>query len=118
MADATPGAVSLAEENGIDLAQIVGTGSGGKITVEDVRRAIAEREPESKIGPEINPFAPGAENLREWVTVRFTGPTHAVLSGRLILSGETREITRLQLKIALAQRPGQYVVVGEVQGKG
>jgi pyruvate/2-oxoglutarate dehydrogenase complex dihydrolipoamide acyltransferase (E2) component len=129
MTEATPGAISLAEESEIDLAQVAGTGSGGKVTVGDVQRAIAEREaaavqPEEgkapAAEPEINPFQRGPEgDLGERVTVKFVGPTHAVLSGRLILSGETREITRLQLKIAQAQRPGLFVVVGEEQpGQG
>lgn len=38
---ATPLARRLAQEHGIDLGQVQGTGPGGRITDEDVRRAIA-----------------------------------------------------------------------------
>jgi pyruvate/2-oxoglutarate dehydrogenase complex dihydrolipoamide acyltransferase (E2) component len=38
-AQATPAAARKAEELGVDLSQIEGTGSGGRITVKDVTRA-------------------------------------------------------------------------------
>ncbi len=40
---ATPAARKLAREHGIDLARIRGTGPGGRVTYEDVERAIAQR---------------------------------------------------------------------------
>jgi pyruvate/2-oxoglutarate dehydrogenase complex dihydrolipoamide acyltransferase (E2) component len=51
--DATEAAVTLAGEHGLDLAQIKGTGAGGRITVGDVRSAVpAEPEPaEAEPGP-------------------------------------------------------------------
>lgn len=39
--DATPAATQLAEEQGIDLATVTGTGAGGRVTVNDVREAMA-----------------------------------------------------------------------------
>jgi pimeloyl-ACP methyl ester carboxylesterase len=41
---ATPAARKLAREHGIDLARVRGTGPGGRVTYEDVERAIAQRE--------------------------------------------------------------------------
>jgi pyruvate/2-oxoglutarate dehydrogenase complex dihydrolipoamide acyltransferase (E2) component len=38
-AQATPAAARKAEDLGVDLSQIAGTGSGGRITVKDVREA-------------------------------------------------------------------------------
>jgi pyruvate/2-oxoglutarate dehydrogenase complex dihydrolipoamide acyltransferase (E2) component len=38
-AQATPAAARKADELGVDLSQIEGTGSGGRITVKDVREA-------------------------------------------------------------------------------
>ena len=37
--DATPAAERRAEDLGLDLSQIAGTGSGGRITVKDVTKA-------------------------------------------------------------------------------
>ena len=42
--DATDTARSLAEENGIDLATIEGTGKEGRILKSDVAKAIKARE--------------------------------------------------------------------------
>jgi pyruvate/2-oxoglutarate dehydrogenase complex dihydrolipoamide acyltransferase (E2) component len=40
---ATPAAQRTAEELGVDLSQVEGTGSGGRITVKDVRSAAEKR---------------------------------------------------------------------------
>ncbi len=40
---ATPAALRTAEELGVDLLQVEGTGSGGRITVKDVRSAAEKR---------------------------------------------------------------------------
>ncbi len=40
---ATPAARRAAEELGVDLSQVEGTGSGGRITVKDVRSAAEKR---------------------------------------------------------------------------
>ena len=42
-APVTPAARKLAQENGIEVAQLVGTGPGGRVTREDVEKAIADR---------------------------------------------------------------------------
>jgi 2-oxoisovalerate dehydrogenase E2 component (dihydrolipoyl transacylase) len=41
--DATPAAERRAEELGVDLSQVRGTGSGGRITVKDVQSAAEKR---------------------------------------------------------------------------
>jgi pyruvate/2-oxoglutarate dehydrogenase complex dihydrolipoamide acyltransferase (E2) component len=41
-ADATEGAIELAQANGIDLSTIKGTGAGGRIVLRDVKAAIGE----------------------------------------------------------------------------
>jgi pyruvate/2-oxoglutarate dehydrogenase complex dihydrolipoamide acyltransferase (E2) component len=41
--DATPAAERRAEELGVDLSQVRGTGSGGRITVKDVQSAAKKR---------------------------------------------------------------------------
>lgn len=44
----TTAAVDLAKYHGIDLKEVVGTGSNGRITVFDVRKVIAEENDETK----------------------------------------------------------------------
>jgi pyruvate dehydrogenase E2 component (dihydrolipoamide acetyltransferase) len=41
--DATPAAERRAEERGVDLSQVRGTGAGGRITVKDVQSAAKKR---------------------------------------------------------------------------
>jgi pyruvate/2-oxoglutarate dehydrogenase complex dihydrolipoamide acyltransferase (E2) component len=41
--NATPAAVELAADNGIDVRRLEGTGTDGRVTVDDVRKAIAEQ---------------------------------------------------------------------------
>ena len=38
--NATAGAIELADELGLDLAEIEGTGTGGRITKQDVEKAV------------------------------------------------------------------------------
>jgi pyruvate/2-oxoglutarate dehydrogenase complex dihydrolipoamide acyltransferase (E2) component len=45
-AQATPAAERKAEDLGVDLSQIEGTGSGGRITLKDVREAAKQAGPE------------------------------------------------------------------------
>jgi pyruvate/2-oxoglutarate dehydrogenase complex dihydrolipoamide acyltransferase (E2) component len=41
--EATPSAERRAQELGVDLSRVEGTGSGGRITVKDVQRSAAQR---------------------------------------------------------------------------
>jgi pyruvate/2-oxoglutarate dehydrogenase complex dihydrolipoamide acyltransferase (E2) component len=42
--NASPAAKKLAEENGIDLTAVTGTGTNGGITKADVEKAVAEKD--------------------------------------------------------------------------
>ena len=55
---AAPAARKLAEENGIDLATVAGTGKGGRITKEDVVAAVANKK--SAPAPAAKPAAAAA----------------------------------------------------------
>lgn len=54
----TPAARKLAEEHKIDLAQLVGTGPGGRVTREDVQKVIDDRAKAPAPAPAAAPSAP------------------------------------------------------------
>lgn len=53
-----PAARKLAEENGLDPAQITGTGKGGRVTKEDVLNAIETKKAAPAAAPVAKPAAP------------------------------------------------------------
>ena len=57
---AAPAARKLAEENGIDLAGVAGTGKGGRITKEDVVAAVANKKSAPAAAPAAKPAAAAA----------------------------------------------------------
>lgn len=67
--NATDDAIALAESEGLDVTSIEGTGRGEKVTVNDVRKAIAARDEEAPAGelagsaggPGSAPLVPGGE---------------------------------------------------------
>jgi pyruvate dehydrogenase E2 component (dihydrolipoamide acetyltransferase) len=59
-APTTPAARKLAEEHKIDLAQVVGTGPGGRVTREDVQKVIDDRAKAPAPAPTALPSAPTA----------------------------------------------------------
>ncbi|OCT25615.1 2-oxoglutarate dehydrogenase complex dihydrolipoyllysine-residue succinyltransferase [Pseudomonas putida] len=81
---AAPAARKLAEENGIDLATVSGTGKGGRITKEDVVAAVANKK--------SAPAAPAAK------------PAAAAAAPVVVAAGDRTEkrvpMTRLRAKIA------------------
>jgi pyruvate dehydrogenase E2 component (dihydrolipoamide acetyltransferase) len=98
---ASPIARRIAEENGLDLAQIEGTGPGGRIVKEDVEQAAADeaREPERvKVSPVARRIAEDAGlDLR---TVEGTGPR-----GRIVKKDVERALTEVEAEAAPAPEP-------------
>lgn len=97
---ATPATRRLARELGVDLSLIEGTGPKGRITKEDVQRAVAERE-------EVPEVVPPVEELRRAPVAPATGEER-----RVPLRGLRRRIAE---KMVTSKRTApHYTYVDEV----
>ncbi|MCH7625076.1 MAG: 2-oxo acid dehydrogenase subunit E2 [Chloroflexi bacterium] len=86
----TPVARRLARQNDIDLSAVRGTGPNGRITEDDVRQAMSEREsapsgPRVQVVPRARQLA--RQNNIDLEQVRGTGPT-----GRIVVADVERAI--------------------------
>jgi e3 binding domain len=63
MADATPAAQKLAEEKGVDLDSLKGTGTDGRILVEDVEAAAEDQSSEESDSKESGDFEEGEKEV-------------------------------------------------------
>jgi pyruvate dehydrogenase E2 component (dihydrolipoamide acetyltransferase) len=70
--NASPLAVRIAEEHGIDLTSVAGSGAGGKITRADVEALIAKAHEKPRATPAARRLA--AENAVDLRTVSGSGP--------------------------------------------
>ncbi len=91
---ASPVAKRLAREQGVDLAQVQGSGAGGRITEKDVRAAIEARTPAPPVAPEIRP-AEEAEETRETGESRPLAGMRAAIARRMHAS--LQEMAQLTL---------------------
>ena len=64
---ASPAARRLARELGVDINQVQGTGRGGRITKDDVLRALEGREVAAAAPPKVIPFAGMRQAIAEGV---------------------------------------------------
>jgi pyruvate dehydrogenase E2 component (dihydrolipoamide acetyltransferase) len=108
---ATPVARRLAQEAGLDLSEIAGTGPGGRITKEDVHSALAAREaalepepvPEPKPEPAPLPVQVTAPALvtpfvgvRRTIAERMAHSAHSTAPVTLTTEVEATEMVRLR----------------------
>jgi pyruvate/2-oxoglutarate dehydrogenase complex dihydrolipoamide acyltransferase (E2) component len=94
--NATPAAVAHAEELGVDIQQVEGTGADGKVTKQDVA-AHAEAHP-GKVGA-----TPGGYNDADWMLHYGGVPTEAQMDGYLVgIAASTNQ----KALVAAARKPG------------
>ena len=78
----SPAVLTLAQERGVDLAQVKGTGTGGRISRKDVLAFVAARGAAPAAPPAELPAARPAEVLR-------LTPTRRTIAGRMSRSAQT-----------------------------
>jgi 2-oxoglutarate dehydrogenase E2 component (dihydrolipoamide succinyltransferase) len=102
-APVSPAARKLADEHGLDVSRVAGTGKDGRITKEDVQRAVAEAPAEKKPAAEAAPAAPRAEAPTR-PAEGAAGPDLARIPGVGVERGDRPErrvpMTRLRASIA------------------
>jgi 2-oxoglutarate dehydrogenase E2 component (dihydrolipoamide succinyltransferase) len=70
---ASPVARRMAEEHGLDLATVEGTGTGGRVTREDVERRLQPPTPSTRpMPPSPAPATPGADGVRGETRIRLS----------------------------------------------
>ena len=93
VAQVVPAARRLAEQHGIDLAQIQGTGPGGRILIEDVQKAIeAPAAPPERVSVQVVPAARrlAQQHGIDLAQVQGTGPR-----GRILIQDVERAVDAL-----------------------
>jgi pyruvate dehydrogenase E2 component (dihydrolipoamide acetyltransferase) len=111
-----PAARRLAQERGIDLAQVQGTGPGGRILVEDVQKALESRTPAApasappaEVAVQVTPAARhlARQHGIDLAKVQGTGPR-----GRILIE-DVQKV--LELQSQPTTQPAQAV---PIRGKG
>ena len=113
--NATKSAIEFADESGIDIDIVVGTGDGGRVGIADVRQFAEDNLMDTKEANEAE-VAEVAEVEAEVidpstaVLARLVGAQTAVLDGKSILRNETRRVTYRAYCRARDNHPGKFAV--------
>jgi len=90
----TPVARKMAEEHAIDVTRVAGTGPGGRITREDVEKAIAEKAAAPKVAAPV-PAAPGTGGRRVKSTMPLRGMRKTIADHMLKSLSVSAQLTRM-----------------------
>ena len=91
---ASPAARKLAEEKGLDISKVQGTGRDGRVTKEDVAQAVEEERPTPPPAPLASPAEPAAEEAAEQAEQAAPAPAQGERVERRV------PMTRLRASIA------------------
>lgn len=84
----SPLARKIAEENGIDIRSVRGTGPQGRITKEDVEKAISVRSQKPPVSAGVEPEAAAKREEPEYEDIELT-PMRSIIASRLQQSKAT-----------------------------
>ena len=95
----SPVAAQLAQESGLDLADIRGTGPGGRIMRQDVEQVIASQPPESVIGSISIVETWTLQGVRELTAQRMAASVHTTASVTLNTEVDATQLVRWREQI-------------------
>lgn len=104
----SPRARRIAEERGLDLQQVVGSGPGGRVMEKDVERALGERrEPAVAPEPAVPPAAPPPPVAPppapdEYRAIRLAG-ARKTIAERMVRSQQTTAAVTLTAEVDMAE---------------
>jgi 2-oxoglutarate dehydrogenase E2 component (dihydrolipoamide succinyltransferase)/2-oxoisovalerate dehydrogenase E2 component (dihydrolipoyl transacylase) len=84
----SPAVRQLAKEHGIDLAQVTGTGAGGRVTKKDVLDLVAKKQPPAA-PPVQQPRASGAQPASAGEEILPLTPMRKTIAERMVKSRQT-----------------------------
>ncbi|HKF78859.1 MAG TPA: biotin/lipoyl-containing protein, partial [Candidatus Dormibacteraeota bacterium] len=97
----SPGVMLLAQEQGVDLAAVTGTGLGGRVTKRDVRLAVEAREAATRPAPPARPpVRPAAPAVPAPPTPRPAPQAQPTVRAELGAQDEVVPLTRMRKLIA------------------
>ncbi len=94
----TPVARKMAEENAIDITRVAGTGPGGRITREDIEKAVAEKSATPKVAapaPAAAPAPVGLAGRRVKSTMPLRGMRKSIADHMVKSLAVAAQLTRL-----------------------
>ncbi len=107
----SPAARRLARELGVDLTQVTGTGPGGRVTSDDVRRAAAHKPSEPPTAGRLVPLSP----TRRAIAARLQASVRDVPQVTLFATADARGLVRARAEYGpKVEAPGVRLAYDDV----